>query len=289
MRVYISGPIEGVKDFQKNFEDADYKLTNAGYDVVNPCDVAAALPCMEKREYMEIDFELLSKCGAIYMIEGWERSDGAKAEYAYAKALGLEILRGDLGKEAYGDGLVEIGEIVEGTTVEAGGIRMEILDIAYPAEGGGSGILCLAKDVLFRKAFDEGNCNNWEKSSLRKHLNGGFKDGMVDALGDDGDILAFRRDLTSDDGMKDYGECVDYISLLSCDEYRRYRKNISNKSNWWWTLTPWTCSASYSNYARLVFTAGTLDYYSAYGGLCSVAPAFLLSPSVRVEIAEDEK
>ena len=34
---------------------------------------------------------ICNDCTAIYMMAGWESSKGAKAEYALAKALGLDI------------------------------------------------------------------------------------------------------------------------------------------------------------------------------------------------------
>ena len=189
------------------------------------------------------------------------------------------------------DGLAEIGEIIPGTTIEVGGIQMEILDIAYPGANGKSGIFCLAKDVLFQKEFDEDDCNNWTISSLRGHLNGEFKYELEQKIGKDA-LIPFKRDLTSDDGLKDYCEkdCVDSISLISCEEYRRYREHISNKSDWWWTLTAYsTPSSGYSYYVRLVSTDGSLNGNDACYGYIGVAPAFLLLPSLRVKIIEDKE
>ena len=182
--------------------------------------------------------------------------------------------------------LTEIGRLNPGATIEAGGIQMEILDIAYPVEGGGLGIFCLAKNILFKKAFDKDNCNNWEKSSLRAYLNGKYKEKLIDALGDDGYLLAMRRDLTSDDGMKDYGSCVDCISLISDNEYRRYREYISNKSAWWWTLTPYSCLSGHSHNARFVYADGSLYNYYACTRLDGVVPAFLFLPSFKVRMIE---
>ena len=188
------------------------------------------------------------------------------------------------------DDLVEIGEIIPGTTIEVGGIQMEILDITYPSTNGEKGILCLAKDILFEKAFDEDNCNNWLKSSLRKYLNGEYKNEIESRIGEDA-LMPFSRDLTSDDGMTDYCKepCVDSVSLISCDEYRTYREHISNKSDWWWTLTPWSCLASYSYRERFVYSDGSLTSGSAFDGSYGVSPAFLLLPSLRVKIIENEE
>ena len=179
--------------------------------------------------------------------------------------------------------LVPIGSLTPGTVVEVGGIQMEILDTHYPTAVEGEGVFCIAKDIAFCKAFDEDNCNKWASSSLRNHLNIDFKDQLAERIGEDA-LLTFERDLTSDDGLKDYGICVDKISLISCDEYRKYRQYISNKSDWWWTLTPWSTPYSGNSYdARLVDTDGSLDSNHADDGLIGVVPGLCLLSSLNVK------
>lgn len=178
-----------------------------------------------------------------------------------------------------------IGTLEPGLTVKIGGIEVDILDMDVKDIAGDRGVLVLAHDVLFQKAFDEDNCNNWTKSSLRKYLNGEWLDNLKKSVPGE-NILPFKRDLTSDDGLDDYGTCDDFISLISCDEYRKYRKYIPNKSDWWWTLTAYSTPYSgYSHDARRVDTGGSLDNGSAYYGDRGVAPAFLLLPDTLVEIA----
>ena len=179
-----------------------------------------------------------------------------------------------------------IMNIVPGTTIELGGVEMEIIDCAYPsADGKELGVLCLTKNILFEKSFDEGNNNNWEKSSLRKYLNGEYKESLNEELA--GALIQFNRNLLTDDGMKDYGTCVDLISLISCDEYREYREYISDKSDWWWTLTAWSAKPGYSRYARLVNTDGSLDCNYAYNGNLGVSPLFLIKADTLVKIIQD--
>jgi hypothetical protein len=36
---------------------------------------------------------MLECCDAIYMLKGWENSEGAKEEYVYANKLGLKIIK----------------------------------------------------------------------------------------------------------------------------------------------------------------------------------------------------
>lgn len=188
------------------------------------------------------------------------------------------------------DNLVEIGSLEAGTTIEVGNIQMEILDTSYKGKDCEIGVFCLAKDVLFNKTFDENNNNNWEKSSLRKYLNGEYKESLDKKLVDV--LIPFNRYLLTDDGMRDYGEvcgtCEDVISLISCDEYREYREYILEKSEWWWTLTAWSAKPENSTFARLVDTDGIL--YSS--GVCSdnigISPVFLLHPSLKVKVVEKD-
>ena len=132
------------------------------------------------------------------------------------------------------------------------------------------GILCMTAQVWNETAFDENGCNDWRKSSARKLLNSEF----LDMLNKD-DLLPYHSDLTADNGDITYGECADYIGLLSCDLYRKYRKIIPLFDEWMWTCTPWYCGTPYSGYAyvvRLVVTDGSLNNRNAYDAF-GLAPA----------------
>lgn len=118
------------------------------------------------------------------------------------------------------------------------------------------GILCMTAHVWNETAFDENGCNDWRKSSARKLLDSEF----LDMLNKD-DLLPYYSDLTADNGDTTYGECADYIGLLSCDLYRKYRKFIPLFDEWMWTCTPWYCGTPSSGTARnvrLVSTDGSL-------------------------------
>ena len=188
------------------------------------------------------------------------------------------------------DNLVEIGTLEPGTTIEVSGIQMEIFNKPLTMKNGNElsvAAFCLAKDILFEKAFDEEDCNNWEKSSLRKYLNGKYKDNLPDELREA--LIPFDRNLLTDDGMKDYRTCVDLISLISEREYQDHREYISDKSDWWWTLTACSAISGYSSEVRLVTADGSFDYNHAYLGSYGVSPVFLLRPSLKVKIVEEKK
>lgn len=132
------------------------------------------------------------------------------------------------------------------------------------------GVLCMTAKVIGEQPFDEDACNDWRRSSARKMLNTEF----LSKLNKD-DLMAFESDLTADNGDTKYGKCVDYVGLLSCDLYRKYRKFVPLFEEWMWTCTPWHCGTPNSGGAhivRLVFTDGSLSNYGA-GGSYGLAPA----------------
>lgn len=139
------------------------------------------------------------------------------------------------------------------------------------------GILCMTSQVWKEAAFDENGCNDWRKSSARKLLNIEF----LDLLNKD-DLLPYHSDLTADNGDTVYGECADYVGLLSCDLYRKYRKIVPLFDEWMWTCTPWHCGTPYSGNAgnvRLVHTDGSLNYYSACNAN-GLAPACIFKKEI---------
>ena len=152
-----------------------------------------------------------------------------------------------------------------------------------------SKVMVLAKHRLFDRAFDTNESNNWSKSSLRKELNNfndkGFQRGFEHTENiNKNDLVEFERDLTTDDGMTDYGKCKDYISLISCEEYRKFRKLIPNADDWWWTLTG--DSLVYSRLVRFVLSNGTLYVNIAYSGSYGVRPLCVLKSDTEVELCE---
>lgn len=145
------------------------------------------------------------------------------------------------------------------------------------------GALALAAEPVFERAFDEENCNDWRKSSLRRELNGPFLDALIAEGADRAVFLDLESDLTADDGMTDYGTATDKIALISDGLYRKFRALIPKIGCWWWTLTPWTCDPEYSYYVRRVTSSGALlDSDASYGSrgvrpLCNMKSDILVS------------
>lgn len=122
----------------------------------------------------------------------------------------------------------------------------------------GDGTLAIMKDKLpYNNIFDR-NSNNWRKSELRKGLNEHFLYELIKNGAKEEDFLMFERDLTADDATKGYGRCKDRLSIITCEEYRRYRNLIPVINDWWWTLTAYSCREEYRYGVRVVDSSGYL-------------------------------
>lgn len=166
-------------------------------------------------------------------------------------------------------------KIAPSSVISYGGLDCIVLDVEQDK------ILVLAKESIGNMPFDEGNSNNFPKGTLCKYLNGEFIKTLKANGADTSALIPTTIDLTSDDGLKDYGETTQKIFLLTCDMYRKYRSIIPNLDDWWWLATAYsTESNGYAYYARFVLSDGSLDSSLAYLGLSGVRPAFYLKSSI---------
>lgn len=96
-RVYISGKISGMDEMQSKakFRKAEnelwFKHRVHPCMTFNPWVLDYILKDAEYEEFMRVDLAVLSICDAIYMLNNWEDSAGAKRELAEAQRLGLDI------------------------------------------------------------------------------------------------------------------------------------------------------------------------------------------------------
>lgn len=155
----------------------------------------------------------------------------------------------------------------------------------YDTDGGA---LALSAEPVFERAFDEENCNDWRKSSLRRELNGPFLDALIAEGADRAAFLDLESDLTADDGMTDYGTATDKIALISDGLYRKFRALIPKIGCWWWTLTPWTCDPEYSCLVRSVNSSGAMYWNNAYYGYYGVRPLCNMKSDILVSVPGEE-
>ena len=137
------------------------------------------------------------------------------------------------------------------------------------------GCLCLAKNVWFSSKFDD-DTNNWCISQLRNDIKTEF-------IPDTEELISFYRNLTTDDGLTEYGDCMDSVSMLTCDEYRKYRKFIPKTDVGYWTIT--ADSPECSHNVRYVYSDGSLNNGSARY-CCGVRPLICLDFWASVEVYE---
>lgn len=108
-----------------------------------------------------------------------------------------------------------------------------------------NGTRVISKEFVYRDT-EFGDNSNWRLSPIRTKLNSEYFRQIADIIGEE-NILTMNRDLTSLDGLDDYGTCTDKVSLLTADEYARYHKILGlNNSypDWWWLITPASASSN---------------------------------------------
>lgn len=158
-----------------------------------------------------------------------------------------------------------------GDEFELADTNWKILDITD------AGYMCIG-DSLGDKKFDE-NSSNWNESSLREYLNNEFYEKIAREVGRE-NIISSKRNLLSLDGQTEYGETDDFVSLLTVDEYRKYRKFIPNTDEWWWLITPWSTPCNnYKSTVAVVSPSGGID---GHGCLSrdGVRPVCIFSSSI---------
>ena len=162
---------------------------------------------------------------------------------------------------------LEIGDTFNLATIE-----WKILDKTN------DGYFCIANSSIGDMKFDPCS-NDWSKSKLRKYLNNDFLEKIKNEIGIE-NILDIGRDLLSLDGIDEYEGTVELISLLTVDEYRKYRKLLPNTGEWWWTITPWsTKSNGYESSVSVVAPVGYVNFINCRS-YCGVRPICILKSDI---------
>lgn len=140
-----------------------------------------------------------------------------------------------------------------------------------------------AKDVKFcpsdKFADEKGNMNNYRTSNVRRILSD-----MAKFVFERKSLLRHNVDLVADNGDRAYGTVQDFVFILTCDEYRKYRDYIPRYDSRIWTATPWYCGdknpdMGYAYDVRYVGTDGQFRSSNARAS-CAVAPACVLNPKL---------
>ena len=152
----------------------------------------------------------------------------------------------------------------------AAGIKWTVIDKTE------DGFFCIADEVEKNMEFGLHN-NNWKNSLIREwciHLEKKIEREFGVEL------PFFERNLLSLDGEDDYGTCKDKVSLLTLDEYRKYKKVIPKIKKWWWLITPDSTSSGWSDkWNSVVSPSGSINHYN-YDSSNGVRPVCIFPSSI---------
>lgn len=191
----------------------------------------------------------------------------------------------------FGENLKNLNEVFEqlrkkyqpeiGKTIEVAGIKWLVLDKLE------KGYFAISEDFYVGDREFDDNCNDWKSSDLRNELNTDLRKKIESELGADS-LVEFERNLLSLDGQTEYGTCRDYVSLISVDEYRKYREFLPNRGKWWWTLTPDSTACNNDDtFVRVVSPSGCISDVGCLSSL-GVRPVCIFSSSIFESCEEDD-
>lgn len=137
------------------------------------------------------------------------------------------------------------------------------------------------KDLLLQSKKFGGN-NNFDGSYVDKECQK-FADEIAGIVGAE-NLVGHTLDLTSDDGLKDYGKVKRKMSLLTAELYRRYVYILDKfkLDRWWWLATAYsTKTHDNTTWVKCVSPSGSIydDYCSRGSG---VRPFCILNSSIFV-------
>ena len=164
------------------------------------------------------------------------------------------------------DKKVKLASVPVGETFKIGGEEWIVL------EQSGDTTAVLKKDLLPDSRKFDSDTNNFAKSEIYSFLNDEYYVRLAALIGTN-NICEHTVDLTADDGLKDYKKCKAYVSLLTCELYRKYTDIMLkyNPEQWWWLATAYsTPTRGYSGLVRCVNDGcGSLCnfYCFSYGGV----------------------
>jgi len=168
-----------------------------------------------------------------------------------------------------------------GEVVKIGGFEMVVLE-QYLGE---TALICknFFKD---ESKFSETN-NNYAGSTV-DCLCETFADQLAEAIGRE-NILEHPVDLTTMDGLKDYGTITRRASLLTMTEYRRFVDVLDKhkQDEWWWLATA-TSTKNHEN-DRWALCVSPSGYFSGDGygnGDSGVRPFCILKSDIFVSFEE---
>ena len=178
-------------------------------------------------------------------------------------------------KKSLGITSVKLSDIPVGETFKIGEYEFIVLEHAKETTA------VILKSLLFEsKRF--GNNNNYKNSYVDDVCND-FEPRIAAIVGEE-NLIEHTVDLTSDDGLDDYGEIKRKMSLITCNLYRRYVRILDKHkiSKWWWLSTPYSTPAHEdSDWIKCVSPSGYVDG-NVFNNLSGVRPFCILKSNIFV-------
>lgn len=182
---------------------------------------------------------------------------------------------------------LELGGVPRGYSFLLDGVELVKLD----DDGEGSFVVtadALPNTVPFCNDEEVEAPNNYQGSNLHHIIEdwAESRPNLYEAL------LEREIDLTTMDGMTDYGKPLAVARALTIDEYRKHRSVLPLTSKPYWLATGWTTNSSpYSNggSAYYIRADGSVSYGSVFYAYFAPRPALYLKSSILVSVeTEDE-
>ena len=142
------------------------------------------------------------------------------------------------------------------------------------------GVAVITKEIVEYMEF--GRTGDYTNSAVRRYCNETFYRMLAGAIGAE-NILSHAVDLIADDGTGG-GFIDDFVSLITTERYRRYRKYLPALGKWWWTAT--RVNADMENYARDVCDVrsdGVLGWHYSDDVDGGVRPFCILNPTLLLD------
>ena len=173
----------------------------------------------------------------------------------------------------------QLSEYAVGNTVKIGGFEMVVLE-----QLDGQTALILKGVYGEDSQFGEKN-NNYDGSYVDKKCEQ-FAQGRAEIVVGE-EIVLHKIDLTSDDGLKDYGVVERRASLITADMYRKFVEILDtvNPKAWWWLATAHSTKRHENDaWAKCVSPSGCIHVSHCYFSGLGVRPFCILKSTIFVSV-----
>ena len=179
-------------------------------------------------------------------------------------------------REAVGLPQGRLSEYAKGDVVRIGGRELIVLE-----QSGDTTAVCSLD--AYRTNMRFGKNNNYDGSDADKACEE-FADEIASAVGEE-NIVMHTVDLTTDDGLKDYGKIRRRASSMTADRQRRYVDILDEYKLdiWTWLATAFsTKKHGNDSWVKCVAPSGYVYYFSYNNGSSGVRPFCILKSNIFV-------